>query len=194
MHVLLESWLPGLKIPRREDYMAGGRWARQSYYEALLSVANSILGDAEPYMALKGHVQRVRRKKEGDPLPRPRHEPAMTDESGQQQPRMERSRSSSKLLNLVAEAQNSIRQADDAGEAILETLVSDAETRHSKEYERAVSLYRDAFDACADVLSLDKHAFYADWFRQFYKRNYDALMIKSMYDNVVQNVDSTRYW
>lgn len=29
MHALLESWLPGFKIPRRNDYMAGGRWARQ---------------------------------------------------------------------------------------------------------------------------------------------------------------------
>jgi hypothetical protein len=28
MHILLESWLPGLKMPRREDYMAGGRWVR----------------------------------------------------------------------------------------------------------------------------------------------------------------------
>lgn len=26
MHSLLESWLPGLKVPKRTDYMAGGRW------------------------------------------------------------------------------------------------------------------------------------------------------------------------
>ena len=30
IHTLLESWLPGYKVPRREDYLAGGRWARQS--------------------------------------------------------------------------------------------------------------------------------------------------------------------
>ena len=30
MHALLESWLPGYKLPRRDDYLAGGRWARQS--------------------------------------------------------------------------------------------------------------------------------------------------------------------
>jgi hypothetical protein len=36
MHHLLESWLPGIKIPKREDYLAGGRWARQSYYDAMV--------------------------------------------------------------------------------------------------------------------------------------------------------------
>lgn len=56
MHALLESWLPGSKIPRREDYLAGGRWARQSYYESLFGVAKNILDDAEPYMALKVRV------------------------------------------------------------------------------------------------------------------------------------------
>ena len=60
MHQLLESWLPGFKVPKREDHMTGGRWARQSYYEAFYSVAKSILEDAECYMALKGHIQQDR--------------------------------------------------------------------------------------------------------------------------------------
>jgi hypothetical protein len=53
MHALLESWLPGFQIPRLEDYLAGGRRARQSYYEAIYHVATDILDDAECYIALK---------------------------------------------------------------------------------------------------------------------------------------------
>ncbi len=51
MHQLLESWLSGLKIPRREDYLAGGRWASRSYYNAIYNVAESILAEAKPYKA-----------------------------------------------------------------------------------------------------------------------------------------------
>ena len=64
MHNLLESWLPGLKIPRREDYLAGGRWARQSFYEAIYGVAVSILDLAEIYTGLKLRIQRVRHHSE----------------------------------------------------------------------------------------------------------------------------------
>lgn len=53
MHELLESWLPGLTIPRRDDYLAGGRWASQSYYSAIYGVAKNILEDAEIYIAFK---------------------------------------------------------------------------------------------------------------------------------------------
>ena len=52
--------------------MAGGRWARQSYYEAIFGLANNILEDAECYMALKAHVQRVRHNVESDPVPEPK--------------------------------------------------------------------------------------------------------------------------
>ena len=74
MHSLLERWLPGLKVPKRDDYLAGGRWARQSYYAAIFGVAKSILEDAETYMALKGHLQRVRHSKESDPVPGPKEQ------------------------------------------------------------------------------------------------------------------------
>jgi hypothetical protein len=43
MHTLLEEWLSGLKIPRREDYLAGGRWARQSYYEVRCRFRNYFI-------------------------------------------------------------------------------------------------------------------------------------------------------
>lgn len=193
MHGLLESWLPGLKIPRRDDYMAGGRWARQSYYEALITVANSILDDAETYIAVKEHIQRVRRSRNSDPLPLPRSEREDSDESDSVP--HERGGSTSKLLKAVEAAKASILQADQHGFSIIGALISDEESAKQTEvYIKAISLYQEAFSACSQLLLLDKHAFYADWFHRFYKRNYDALMIKSMLDNAVANIDNTRHW
>jgi len=185
MHTLLESWLPGLKIPRREDYMAGGRWARQSYYEALVAVANSVLDDAESYMALKGHVQRVRCNNETDVVPGPRAE--LDELKG-----LDLSKADARLLEAVKGAMKSIEDADQAGKRLLEASAGLDET--SESYLDCINLYRESFDNCAAVLDLDKHAFHASWFRNYYKRNYDALMIKSVVDNLVEDVDGVRHW
>jgi hypothetical protein len=196
LHVLLESWLPGLKIPRREDHMAGGRWARQSYYEALFAVANSILEDAETYVALKGHIQRVRKQTESDPVPHPREEPDAGVGLHRPSPFTESTgRSATKLMKAIDQAKSLIAEADEVGKLVLQHLLQDEdEAKETDDYEKAIGLYQDAFSACAKVLALDKHAFHALWFRQFYRRNYDALMIKSMYDNLIENVDSVRHW
>ena len=186
MHALLEEWLPGLKVPKREDYMAGGRWARQSYYEAVYSVASSILEDAECYMALKGHLQRERRGRESDPLPMPREE--MDDENSDPQ-------SDAKLRSAIEAAKDKISAADTVGKKAARRLQEDEwRAKRESEYSEAIRLYRESFDACAEVLSIDKLAFHASWFAEYYKRNYDALMIKSMYDNVMEDIDNVRYW
>jgi hypothetical protein len=64
----------------------------------------------------------------------------------------------------------------------------------SDEYKLAVKVYREAFDACARVLALDRLAFQSIYFRTFYQRNYNALMIKSVFDNVIVNVDKVQCW
>jgi len=196
MHALLESWLPGLKIPRRDDYLAGGRWARQSYYDALYSVATSILDDAESYAALKGHLQRVRKHKETDPIPRPRESPPedvgldLASETSDFA-----SATMTKLQKEIGTAQVLIQKADDAGKQVMASLFkTERIAQDNEEYANAVRQYQEAFAACAKVRALDKYAFQADWFRDFYRRNYDALMIKSMYDNVMEDVDKVRYW
>ncbi|KAL7554360.1 hypothetical protein ACHAWF_017793 [Thalassiosira exigua] len=177
MHNLLESWLPGLKIPKREDYLAGGRWARQSFYEAIFSVANSILDLSESYVGLKLRIQQVRHNNERDPLPKPmelsndfKHQPT------------------SKLTSAIASAMTKISYADKVGEMAAQDL------RRAKDCSVAISAYKDAFAACSQVLSIDKLAFHADWFKAFYRRNYDALMVKSIYDNAVDDVDNVRVW
>jgi hypothetical protein len=195
MRDLLESWLPGVKIPRREDYLAGGRWARQSYYEALYSVATSILDDAESYTALKLHLQRVRTTREADPIPHPREDPAEAVGMDLLEPVITESTATSKLQQAVALARSLIGQADQAGKLALDVLFRDPQaTTDASECKSAAALYNDAFAACAKVLALDKHAFHSPWFRDFYRRNYDALMILSIYDNLIDNVDNVRHW
>ncbi len=43
-------------IPRQEEYLAGGRWARESYYKALMGTAEYILQRSEPYQAMIQHL------------------------------------------------------------------------------------------------------------------------------------------
>ena len=189
MPALLESWLPGMKMPRREDYMAGGRWARQSYYEAIFSVAKSILDDAETYAALKGHLQRVRRTQEKDPIPVPKSELRTDPSTIADIPGIE------KQHEAEVRARNLIAEADSVAASLVELLLQDEESAKATDgYKKAVSLYNKAFAACREVLDQDKHAFQLGWFRDFYRRNYDALMLKSMLDNVVEDVDNVRYW
>jgi hypothetical protein len=194
MHALVESWLPELKIPRREDHMAGGRWARQGYYDAIFSVAVSISEDAETYIALKNHVQQVRHATESSPLPQPRNE-TPRDDNGNDLSGPSSFRGSSKLTTAIAKAVSLIAAADDAGKLAVDKVLLDfTSVKTGEDCIRATILYRDAFDACAVVLSLDKFAFHSVWFSAFYRRNYNALMVLSMYENVIDDVDRVRYW
>lgn len=172
--------------------MAGGRWARQSYYEAIFSLSKSILEDAECYMALKLHVQRVRHSTESDPIPQPKAEPQPHQQAGDKD---DEGQLSQKLVDAVQSARECISQADQLGKKILDQLISDEKNaKNTKAYANAVKAYKDAFQACARVYDLDKLAFHTEWFSQFYRRNYDALMIKSVLDNVIDGVDKVRYW
>lgn len=188
LHALLESWLPGLKVPKRDDYMAGGRWAKQSYYDAIFSLASSILEDAECYMALKSHLQRVRHASESDPVPAAKEEKfggSTENDGGEEQ-------GSEKLAKAINEARTAIDTADNMGREILNTRRPSF--KKTRNYAGAVEAYRVAFQACAKVRSMDKLSFQTPWFKDFYKRNYDALMILSIFDNVMGDVDRVRYW
>ena len=46
-----------VRIPRLEDFLAGGRRARHSSYGALNTVSETILAEAEPYVALRARLQ-----------------------------------------------------------------------------------------------------------------------------------------
>ncbi len=203
MHKLMESWLPGLAIPRREDYLAGGRWASQSYYDAIFGVAQSILEEAEVYNAFKSHIQRVRHDKETDPVPTAAE--AVLPSMSENAPLMMETDEGliapegyTQLSSSICEAKSCIATADEEGfNACKNTIHLSPNPKNKKDCEireRCIELYEKAFHACRNVLKLDKHAFHADWFKSFYRRNYDALMVKSVYENVKDDVDEVREW
>jgi hypothetical protein len=170
--------------------MAGGRWARQSYYEALFSVAKSILEDAEGYMAMKFHLQRVRHHIESDPIPVPREGPTVELRNEYEDDEM-----SSRLREAASLTRSMIEEADRLGNAIIaELIINEKAVKATMKYQATIDSYREAFDSCSRTREIDKYAFQAEWFQTFYQRNYDALMLKSIYDNVVDDVDKVRYW
>ena len=181
MHTLLEGWLPGLRIPNREDYLAGGRFARSSFYDAIYSMAINILDLTETYRGLILRVQQVRHHQERDPLPLPME----FSKEFHHQP-------TSKLTSAIADAIGKISTADELGQAAMVDLNQKRKT--AEECTEAIEAYKEAFAACSQVLSMDKLAFQADWFKSFWRRNYDALMIKSVFDDVTNDVDSVRVW
>jgi hypothetical protein len=189
IHQLLESWLPGLKIPRREDYLAGGRWASRSYYDAIYNVAENILEEAKIYAAFKGYVQRVRHNDESDPVP------TAKEIEFQQSVDKRSSEDFAQLENAIKTAKIAIENADLQGRKALSLLREKHKIiSESEEGLYAIELYNSSFEACRNVLKLDKLAFHTDWFKSFYRRNYDALMVKSVYDNIVDDTDDVREW
>ena len=169
-----------------------GRWARQSYYAAIFNLSTNILVYAECYIALKSYLQRYRHSFESDPIPRPREEQQTKQENYSNE---EGEQIQSKLKEAINIAHNRINDADSKGEKLLKQLVSNERAaKRSSLYKEAINAYRGAFNACSRVREIDPQSFTSSWFRTFYQRNYNALQIKSVYDNVVDNVDDVRYW
>ncbi len=155
----------GIPVPRVEDYLAGGRRARESLFEALNETARRILEDAESYVAVRDYVQVARRQARGP-----------VELQGP-------------LVSLQEEAQQAIRRADDLG-----ARVQDFSRLAPSERKTLVGAYEDAFAACRRLLAEEPRAFTLDWFREFYARNYEALMVLSVVRNVQEDVDRVRPW
>lgn len=191
IHQLLESWLPGLKIPRREDHLAGGRWASRSYYDAIYNVAESILEESKPYTAFKGHIQRVRHNNESDLVPTAKE---VTLSLSSENPPTS-SDDFSSLSESIERAKQLIGKADEEGQKSLNSMqMTGKSSNECGNCQTTIKLYNTAFEECRRVLKLDKLAFHADWFKSFYCRNYDALMVKSVYENIIDDVDQVREW
>ena len=153
-----------IEFPRLEDYMAGGRWARMSYYEALNKTAEQILDTGEPYEALKAWLQVERH-----PLPAPLPVRAT---------RSVRARA----------ARAAIEEADRLGRACRFGKGRPAGGA------RARAAYEGAFKACRALLAEEPRAFQLPWMRAFWSRNYEALMVLSVVRNAQQDVDDVRRW
>jgi hypothetical protein len=167
------------------------------YLQAVFGVAKDILDDAECYMALKSHIQRVRHQKEEDPIPIPKELESLSADMGINIDEVFEGSDvqNEKYSDAIATAKTKISIADQAGQNImLEVLKDEKQAKQSEKYQKAIDLYREAFDSCAAVLTLDNLAFHSPWFKSFFRRNYDALMVKSVHDNIVNNDDHVRKW
>ena len=165
--VNLEKLLAGrieIPIPRRRDFMAGGRRANESFYEALTHVADHIIGRALPYLARKQHLQIERHAAPAAFRPAPR------------------------LLHPIDRAKRAIAEADHLGRKLKFT------GREGKAHRAAKSAYEKAFRECAKFLALDRSTFQAPWLKKFWARNEEALKVLSVVRSYQEAVDNVRLW
>ena len=154
----------GVVLPRRADFMSGGRAPEASYYGALHAAAREILALGRPYLALRQRLQQVR-----TPPPRPRP-------------------STSTSPSLEAAARDAVSAADLFAVELDLADVGD-DTRAA-----AVHAYRGAFDRCAALLAQAPDALASPWLRDFFARNYEALVVRSAVQNHRDDVDEVRRW
>ena len=154
----------GIPVPRRRDFMAGGRRANQSYYEALTHVADHIIGRALPYLARKEHLQVERHPVPAAYRPAPR------------------------LLHPIDRAKKAIAEADEAGRKLKFT------GKPGKAHRAAKRAYEKAFRECAKLLALDRSVFHSPWLKKFWARNEEALKVLSVVRSYQEGVDKVRPW
>jgi hypothetical protein len=154
----------GFEFPRLGDFLAGGRRANHSYFEALAKTADQVLTMAEPYRALKFYLQEARR-----PLPRPERKTA-----GRRQ--------------LWEQLEAAIAKADRAGKRC------DFGNLDEGPRKRAEAAYRRAFECGKKLLKAQPRAFHEPLFKEFWARNHEALTILSVVRNAQEDVDQVRHW
>jgi hypothetical protein len=153
-----------IDFPDIDDYMAGGRWARLSYFEALSRVAEQLLATAEPYRALKARLQNARH-----PPP-----PIFLEDDA--------------TRSHLRAAEQAIALADEAGARCA------FRGRGAALRTRARKAYEEAFEACRHLLEANPHAFQLPFFKAFWARNHEALVVLSVLRNVQEDIDQTRRW
>jgi hypothetical protein len=151
----------GVEIPRRAEYMAGGRWARFSYYEALNRTAEQLLEESGEYRAVKRRLQVTDQRRVGvQPFP---------------------------ARDLALEAHRSVRAAEALGKRFLD---------HAVKANRlaATQAYNQAFADCAALAATHPQAILLPWFKRFWAKNHEALVVRSVLQNVQDDADQVRDW
>jgi len=126
LSLIFSQWL-GLDIPRREDYMAGGRWARESFYQSITRTAEYILEKSGPYLARKSYLQVERH--------------SLLSE--------QQSKAFVPLADVIKKAQLAIANADKLG------FSCSFYPKKSGPHVRSRKAYQRAFEACASLLKKD---------------------------------------
>jgi len=149
-------------MPRLSEFLAGGRRARDSYFEALSETVREVLDRAEPYMALKERLQVARRA----PVL-----PLFLEKEAE---------------DLIEEARLAVIDADERARA--------SDLNHPRDRRDVEDSYGAAFEACRALVAQDRRAFQLEWFKEFFTRNYEALMVRSVVRNVQEGVDRVSEW
>jgi hypothetical protein len=153
-----------VEIPNRFHYMAGGKLARKSYLDALSEVSKKILSKNNEYLALKSHLQVCRK---------PASESVKISE-----------------ISKIYEEKiiKAINSADSLGKKCTFSK------REKVRQDKAKLAYKKAFNLCREFLEKEDKAFQFPWFKEFWLRNYEALIVLSVLKNHEGNVDKVRYW
>jgi len=93
-----------------------------------------------------------------------------------------------KARTIAAAARDAIKKADELGRRCLFS------GKRRGPRAAAAKAYEAAFRACADLLREDRYAFHRSWFKAFWKRNHEALVVLSVVRNYQDNVDRVRNW
>ena len=155
----------GLDLPLQRDYMAGGRLASESYYQALCEVADRIIELARPMLSAKQHMQ----------VERHPAAPAVVITPDTEE--------------LEAKALAAVARADEVGQK----CTFDNERRGGPR-ARARESYRVAFRACARLLQQEPRAFQLPWLRTFWRRNEEALTVLSVVRGHEEDREDDRRW
>ncbi len=156
----------GLEVPRQEEYLAGGRRAGESYFEALARLAARVMEDAPPLLARRAHIQEVRH-----PLRTPPHP------------------TTGRAAALEREARRAIAAADRLAGRLTPGSCGGGPAR-----DRAGRAYETAFAACAEFLREVPDGFTLPWFRAFWARNEEALRLLSVVRAFEEDHDDVRRW
>ncbi|MDA3862564.1 MAG: hypothetical protein PF689_01705 [Deltaproteobacteria bacterium] len=155
-----------LEIPRRSDYMAGGKYARKSYFKALSAISEQILATADDYWALKYHIQN--------------HYPDLSSKAVINK--------EDDYQNLEKEAIKAIAKADKLG------AKCSFSPREKVRQKKARAAYEQAFSLCKELFRRNNNIIHLSWFKKFWSRNFEALTVYSVVDNYRQDIDQVRKW
>eukprot|EP00961_Rhodomonas_salina_P098752 1328744-Rhodomonas_salina.2 len=207
--------LLAMPMPRRADYMAGGKYQRRSYYEAVYQIAANIIDDSDDYLGLKfwltANVQtnnllppdpaRLRSVPAG-PQPPARTQTAVSrtiDSQDDGSVPFHSQLRSDPFQELVQAALRSVLAADDAGQRLYLAEAKMDLTRDAAIIQglrsAAVGVYRSSFSACRALVAHDHRSLLRiPWLKAYYERNLEALVVRTITRNILQDVDRVRGW
>ncbi|MBQ9394160.1 MAG: hypothetical protein IJU23_01415 [Proteobacteria bacterium] len=178
------SKLFGIEFPVRSEYMSGGPHASESYYGRLYEIAHQINGSVEEYLAAKLRMQSDRVACEApineETPKRPPYECKLPDEDE------------------IAEISRALDKADALGapmvSAVMNALASNQTDVVPNDVSKIEKAYRYAWRLASAVLEKYPDVLELDVFKRFYGRTYEALMIQTLDQNLLDDTYEVRHW